>query len=296
MRITLKSAMRCYACIILFMEKLRDYAHIVAEARRGQLVFPTSVNAALRLQQALADPDCHVEDAIRKVLAEPVLAARAVALANSAVFSRLGGPVVTSARGAVARVGYRNLYSLAAAMVVRQFGARIRDPQLRQQADQLWQHCAHVAALAHLLARHLTRVDPDTALFAGIMHEVGGFYLLSRADDMPGLLDDPDAPMGALHEIVTRELLGKLLVPEPVAVALSSLRGAAISIPPAGLRDTLVLAKRLAPVRSPLPMSDDAVLARTAAVDAYLMGNTLLDDILLESADEARSMSAALLV
>ena len=278
------------------MEKLRDYAQVVAEARRGQLVFPTSVNAALQLQQALADPDCHVEDAIRKVLAEPVLAARAVALANSAVFSRLGGPVVTSARGAVVRVGYRNLYSLAAAMVVRQFGARIRNPQLRYHADQLWKHCAHVASLAHLLARHLTRVDADTALFAGIMHEVGGFYLLSRADDMPGLLEDPDARIGALHEIVTRELLSKLLVPEPVAVAIASLRGGAISIPPGGLRDTLLLAKRLAPLRSPLPLADDSVLARTAAVDAYLSGNTQIDEILLESAEEARSMSAALLV
>lgn len=278
------------------MQKLKDYAQIVAEAQRGQLVFPTSVNAALQLQQALADPDCHLEDAIRKVLAEPLLAARAVALANSAVFSRLGGPVVTSARGAVLRVGYRNLYTLAAAMVVRQFGARIRQPQLRYQADQLWRHCAHVAALAHVLARKLTQVDPDTALFAAIMHEVGGFYLLARADDMPGLLDDGEVCMGALHEIVTRALLGKLMVPEPVAVAIASLRGGAVSIPPHGLRDTLLLAKRLAPARSPLALADDAVLARGAALEAYLAGNTLIDAILLESAEEARSMSAALLV
>ncbi|SFU76179.1 HDOD domain-containing protein [Pseudoduganella namucuonensis] len=278
------------------MEKLRDYAQVVAEARTGQLVFPTSVNAALQLQQALADPDCHVEDAIRRVLAEPMLAARAVALANSAVFSRHGGPTVTSARGAVVRVGYRNLYSLAAAMVVRQFGARIRDPQLRYQAEQLWKHCAHVAALAHLLGRHLTRVDPDTAMFAGIMHEVAGFYLLSRADDVPGLLDDPDQRMGALHEILSRELMIKLQVPEPVAAAIVSLRGGAIAVPPQGLRDTLLLAKRLAPVRSPLRLGDDAVLAGKAAVDAYLQGNTLIDEILFESADDARSMSAALLV
>jgi HD-like signal output (HDOD) protein len=278
------------------MVYLKDYAQIVTEARRGQLVFPTSVNAALQLQQALSDPDCHLEDAIRKVLAEPVLAARAVALANSAVFCRLGGPVVTSARGAVMRVGYRNLYTLAAAMVVRQFGARIRNPRLRICADQLWQHCAHVASLSHLLARALTRVDPDTALFAGIMHEVAGFYLLARADDMPGLLDDPDAHMGALHEIVTRELMRKLAVPEPVATAIVSLRGGAISLPPGGLRDTLLLARRLAPLRSPLAQPDDAVLANAAAVDAYLDGNMLIDAILLESAEEARSMSAALLV
>ncbi|MES2259057.1 MAG: HDOD domain-containing protein [Pseudomonadota bacterium] len=278
------------------MEKLKDYAQIVFEAGRGQLLFPTSVNAALQLQLALADPDCHVEEAIRRVLAEPLLAARAVALANSAVFNRHGGPPVTSARAAVLRVGYRNLYSLAAAMVVRQFGNRIRDPQLRAQAEQLWRHTAHVAALSHVLARELTGADGDTALFAGILHEVGGFYLLSRADDMPGLLDDPDMRLGALHEIVTRELMKKLQVPDAVAAAIATLRGGAISLPPSGLRDTLLLAKQLAPQRSPLPVADDAVLTRAAAVDAYLDNNPVLDAILLESADEARSMSAALLV
>lgn len=276
------------------MEKLRDYAQIVAEAGRGQLAFPTSVNAALQLQLALADPDCHVEEAIRKVLAEPLLAARAVALANSAVFNRMGATVVTSARGAVARLGYRNLYTLAAAMVVRQFGSRIRDAQLRWRAEQLWWHSAHVAALSYVLARELTGVDPDTALFAGIMHEVGGFYLLSRADDMPGLLDGER--VGALHEIVTRELMRKLAVPEPVAAAVVSLRGGAIALPPGGLRDTLLLARRLAPLRSPLAEADDAVLARTAQVDAYLKDNPQIASMLLESAEEARSMSAALLV
>ena len=39
------------------MEKLKDFAQIVSEAQRGELVFPTSVNAALSLQMTLADPD-----------------------------------------------------------------------------------------------------------------------------------------------------------------------------------------------------------------------------------------------
>jgi hypothetical protein len=31
----------------------------------------------------------------------------------------------------------------------------------------------------------VTGVNEDTALFAGIVHEVGGFYLLSRAEEFP---------------------------------------------------------------------------------------------------------------
>jgi HD-like signal output (HDOD) protein len=277
------------------MEKLRDLAAIISEVQRGELVFPTSVNAALALQLALADPDCHDDQVARKVLGEPVLAARAVALANAAVFRRNGAPPVTSARAAVLRLGYRNLYSLAAAMVVRQFGARIRDRALRERAEQLWKYSAHVAAIAYQVARHITRSDPDTALFAGIVHEAGNFYLLSQADQVPGLLDDVGPRLGPVQEIVAREVLRKLQVPEPVAAAIISLRDGAISVPPSGLRDTLLLARHLCPVLSPLPAPQDDYLVRRADIVQCLQDFPDLAELLDIAASEARSMGVALL-
>lgn len=272
------------------MLKLKDISHVVTQAARGELVFPTSVNAALRLQLALADPDCDTEDVIRKVLAEPVLAARAVALANAAVFNR-GGTPVTSVRAAVARLGFRHLYTMAAAMVVRQFGARIRDSRLRAQAEQLWRHTAHVAALSYIIADKLTATDRDTALFAAIVHEAGGFYLLAQADDMPGLLDDPADWQGAAQEIIAREMMKKLCIPDPVAMAIVTLPGATLTPPPLGLRDTLLIAKRLAPVPSPLAAGHDA-----GGLAGFVADNGALAQILSDSADDAASMSAALLV
>ena len=277
------------------MEKLRDLATIISEVQRGELVFPTSVNAALALQLALADPDCHDDDVTRRVLGEPVLAARAVALANSAVFRRNGSPPVTSARAAVLRLGYRNLYSLAAAMVVRQFGSRIRDRALREQAEQLWKYSAHVAALAYQVAHHITGSDPDTALFAGIVHEAGNFYLLSQADQVPGLLDEMGPRLGPVQEIVAREVLRKLQVPEAVGAAVISLRDGAISLPPSGLRDTLLLARHLCPVLSPLPAPQDDYLVRRADMVQCLEAFPDLAELLDLAAVEARSMGTALL-
>jgi len=163
------------------VNKLEAFGYIVAQAERGEITFPTSVNAVLRLQRALEDPDCHLEDAIRLVLAEPQLAARTVALANTAAFNG-AGPPLTNVRAAVTRLGYRRLQALVGALLVRQFGSRIVDPRLRSKAAQLWEHSAHVAVLAQEFARRVTFVNVDTALFAGIMHEVGGLYLLSRVD------------------------------------------------------------------------------------------------------------------
>jgi len=279
------------------MNKLEAFGHIAALAIRGDLVFPTSVNAALRVQLALDDPECPMEEAIKLVLAEPQLAARTVALSNSAMFSRAGGPPVTNVRAAIMRVGYQNLFALAAAMVVRAFGAKIVDPELRTKAEQLWDHTIHVACLSRIIARDITGVNVDTALFAAIVHEVGGFYLLSRADEFPGLLEpDPENWQPASEEIITREVMHKLGIPEAVATAIEGLRGAFISIPPESLLDTLLLANHFAPVASPLANPEQDAAPHEETVLDLFIDQEKLDRMLAESADDAASMSAALLV
>lgn len=279
------------------MNKIEAFGYIAAQAARGEISFPTSVNAALRLQLALNDPNCHIEDAIRLVLGEPQLAARTVALANSAAFNRNGDSVVTSARAAVMRIGYSSLQNLVAGLVVRQFGARIVDPGLRAKAEQMWQHTAHVAALAHVLAKRVTFVNPDTAMFAGIVHEVGGFYLLSRADEFPGLLDDdPEKWAELCEEVVSREVMKKLAIPDPVRVAIEGLRDGWVNIPPSNLLDTLLLANQFAPVRSPLAAREQDLPGDDESALDFAVDKDTLGSILEESAAEVKSMSAALLV
>lgn len=281
------------------VNRIDAFGTIAAQAARGEITLPTSVNAALRLQLALGHPDCHIDDAIKLVLGEPQLAARVVALANSAAHKRDGMGEVTGVRAAVMRLGYRNLQALVAMLVVRQFGSRIGDPALRAKADQLWQHTAHVAALAQVLARRVTLVDPDTALFAGIVHEVGAFYLLSRADDFPGLLDDDPAEQEnwaeLCEEVVTREVLRKLAIPEPVSSAIIGARDGMMNMPPSSLLDTLVLANHFCPVTSPLGVPSPIPAHADSALD-LIIDEAALADILQQAEADLQAMSAALLV
>jgi HD-like signal output (HDOD) protein len=279
------------------VNRLETFGLIAAQAERGEIIFPTSVNAALRLQLALDDPDCHIEDAIKLVLGEPQLAARTVALANSAAFNRNGEGSITNVRAAVMRIGYRSLQLLVASLVVRQFGSRIVDPELRFKAEQLWEHTAHVAALAQVFARRVTFINPDTALFAAIVHEVGGFYLLSRADEFPGLLDaDPENWVELCEEVVSREVMRKLSIPETVLAAIQSLRNGLMGMPPSTLLDTLLLANQFAPVASPLATKTIEHLAHEDSALDFVLDQATLDSILQESSEEYQMMTAALMV
>jgi len=277
------------------MNRLEAFKSIAAQAGRGELTFPTNVDATLKLQKALNDSDCHVDAAGRLVQAEPLLAARAVAIANSVAYNRSGSEI-TNVRSAIQRVGFRTLNALAAAVIVRQLDSKITHPALRAMANQLWQHSAHVAALSQVIARRVTHIDPDTALFAGIVHEVGGFYMLSRAHEFPGLLDgDPDEWMEFGEVEIGRGVLQKLGVPAPVMEAIEAMWAGMRALPPETLGDTLLLANDLAPLASPLHERPGATSRQAAATIDFVTGDGTLAGILQESSDEVRTLTAALM-
>lgn len=261
---------------------------IIAEVGRGEISFPTHADVAFRVRLALDDPDLHLAKAAQIVQAEPLLAARVVALANSVAFNRTGQQV-SDVRAAVTRLGIRFVRALATAVVMRQMAGSVHSPAYRALSERLWEHTAHVAALANVLATHFLRPKADMALFAGVVHEVGGFYLISRSDSYPDLFADgsllsPDAEMRIGHAV-----LKALAVPEEVAKAVEALwQPRPTNFPPADLGDVLILANDLTPILSPLQKPDVQVLP----ADPQAMA--VLAQVLEESGDEMGALTAAL--
>ena len=297
------------------MDRLDTLRILTAEAASGELAFSTSAAAALRVREALEDPDCELGAAARLIQAEPLLSARVVAVANSAAFNR-SGRGVTDVRAAVTLLGFRTVRSLATALVVRQMAGMPESPAHRDLALRLWEHSANVAALAQVIARLITRQDPETALFAGMVHEIGGFYLISRARDFPGLMqgdprqwlgedqeegepDDRSAPderaeRSTPESEIGRAVLKALSVPEPVVAAVEVLWKGYLSFPPATLGDTLLLADQLTTVRSPLLQGPGRSRQETAGTIDLMLEDETLGAKLENAAAEVESLAAAL--
>jgi HD-like signal output (HDOD) protein len=268
------------------MDKLDAFRTIALQAGQGELTFPTNVNASIKIKRTLDNPDCNLAAAGQLLMTEPLIAARALAMANSATYNRSGGEI-TKLSAAVMRLGLRTLQSLVAAEIVRQFASKITDPTIRAKASQLWEHTAHVAALSHVIARRVTNLDPETAMFAGIIHEIGGFYLLSRAHDFPGVLDvQSEGWLEFGEKAIGRRVLTKLSMPEAVIAAVESLWFGEHNRPPVTLGDILMLANDLAPVASPLHKKEGTTHHHDNTVIDFEVGEETLQSILLESSDE----------
>lgn len=277
------------------MDKLEAFRTIAIQAGQGELTFPTNVNASIKIKRTLDDPECNLASAGQLLMTEPLIAARALAMANSATYNRSGGEI-TKLSAAVMRLGIRTLQSLVAAEIVRQFASKITDPTVRAKAAQLWEHTAHVAALSHVIARRVTRLDPETAMFAGIIHEIGGFYLLSRAHDFPGVLDvQSEGWLEFGEKAIGRRVLTKLAMPEPVVASVEALWFGEHTRPPITFGDILMLANDLAPVPSPLHRKDGALRQQAEVPIDFEVGEETLQSILLESADEIRTLVKSLM-
>lgn len=278
------------------MESIELYRRIAAEADRGELVFPTSTEVGLRIKRALDDPDCSIDQAAKLIQAEPLLAARVVAVANSVAYNR-SGREISDVKQAVSRLGFSTLRSLTMSVLVKQISGQPGDPAHTAMAQQLWEHTAHVAALSLVIARRVTKQDPETAMFAGILHEVAGFYLIARAREIPALLA-PDMPdwQDNGEALVGAALLKILEVPEAVATGISDFWEGYLAMPPASIGDTLLLAESLAPVPSPLYWAPDSRTEATAGKPQLeiALDEETLSSILAESAEEVRSLISAL--
>lgn len=294
------------------MNRLDALRLITADATREPLHFAGHVEVGLRIRDALEDPNCSMDKAAQLVQLEPALAAQVVAIANSAAYRTSEQPV-TGVKTAVVRLGFSTLRGLVAAHIVKHLPGAPKDPAIKRSAERLWHHTTHTAALCRTIARRITRLDPETALFVGLVHEVGMFYLLSRAEEYPALLapdtpvaksesadqgeeagaEPPEDPAARAERELTLAVMGQLNVPGIVVTAIEDYCKGFMELPPVTLGDTVLLAHWLAPVRSPMDSAEDGDESTRASIDAAI-GPSTLSEILSESAEEVDSLASAL--
>lgn len=153
---------------------------LTAELSSKNLVFPTSLKTTMKIRQALDTPDISNDQVARLVSTEPVLSAQVLKLANSAMFNR-SDKKIEELRGATVLLGFGVVRNVAISVGMKQLKDHQASGQTSERMEGLWTRSMRVAALSFVLARKLTRLSADKAMIAGLLHDIGKFYILNRA-------------------------------------------------------------------------------------------------------------------
>lgn len=186
----------------------------------GEVVFPVCFDVAVRVRKLMDDPNASIDKIALVLRADPLISSKLVALANSAAYA--GDAKLHDIRAAIGRMGLNVTRTTSLAIAMRQMLLAKGTAAFSDLAQKLWKHSLLAASSCSVIARRMTRIDPDEAYFAGLIHDLGAFYMIYRATTYPELVERPDTLQHLViqwHESIGSTLLSALGVPENVVDA-----------------------------------------------------------------------------
>lgn len=202
----------------LKLQRLKMLEDIAEEMSGDEIVFPTSFDIVIKLRDALRDPEVSVKRIVALICAEPLICARLIHQANSA--AQGANQPVTDVTAAIKRLGINAVRNAALAIAVSQLVRARELVDFKEFSRKLWVHSLHTVAAAEVLARELSpRISSEEAMFAGLVHDLGAFYMLYRAVQYEELRERPDTVRHLIaqwHESIGESLLHALQLPEHI--------------------------------------------------------------------------------
>jgi len=177
------------ASLAVLEAELANELHIALE--HDQLTLPSLPDIAVRVGRAVLDEKSNSKRIASVVQSDPVISAKLVRAANSAFFG--GHRRVESLTGAITQLGFELTHKLVLSFALREiFDAPSR--AARERMRELWRHSTQVGALCQTVAANDRRFDPQQALLAGLVHDIGAVavvsHLAQRAPQLePGIVD-----------------------------------------------------------------------------------------------------------
>jgi len=268
---------------------------IARDLSGDEISFPTFLDITFQVRTALKDPNLNVEQLAKLVGAEPLMSAKIIRMANS-VMMNPSGREVADVKTAIVRVGMEAVRTVSFAVAMEQLLKSKHMIPFESLSRKLWEHTAHVAALCRVLARRMARINGDEAMFAGLVHDLGVFYLMSRAAHFPELVEDKSELYALLvdwHENIGHALLSALGSPEQVLKAVQEHETERDICEVKTLSDVLYVANKIANLTCSWrdPAFDAGV---DTSVVATLFDDGQLEEIIEESQEEVQSLKSAL--
>ncbi len=147
----------------------------------GELKIPCFPDVALKLRKALQQ-DCEIADVVKIVNMDPVISAKLIQVVNSPLY-RAQNPI-SNCFNAINRLGRKTTCNMVIAFSMKNL-IQSKNPLIKKLIHYNWLQSIMVSSISYTLARLLKKTDPDDALLAGLLHNIGALPLLAFADNLP---------------------------------------------------------------------------------------------------------------
>lgn len=170
------------------LAKNRLYLDCFRYMQSEKLALPTIPDVSVKIRRAINEPSANSSKIARVVQIDPSITARLIKISNSPLYR--GRRKIESCPEALTRLGLKAAQDIITAFALKAvFNAKTG--VIRRKMQELWAHSSHVAAISAVLAHKTPGFDPDRAMLAGLIHDIGVVPILAYADRQPDILASP---------------------------------------------------------------------------------------------------------
>jgi len=155
--------------------------------RENKLRLPSLPNVALKLNKAMANEDIGVNEAVDIIHMDSAIVTKLIQVSNSPAYAPVNP--ITNCHDAVLRLGLEATRNLVMSISLKQL-FKCENKQLMQSMESLWKKSLYLSSLSFVLASETKVINPDDALLAGLVADIGTIPLLHFAEENPS--DHPD--------------------------------------------------------------------------------------------------------
>jgi len=190
---------------------------LIQDLESGHLQLPTLPEVALRVRDVVDNEDANASQIADIIAQDAALSARLLQVANSPLYR--GRQEIDRLSMVIARLGNKLVRNLVTSQVMKQMFQATND-MVDQRLRAVWEHSVQVAAISRALASRTPGIEPDQAMLAGLLHDIGTLPILYRAEERDELLDTPgllDHLIETLHARIGGAILKHWKFPEALA-------------------------------------------------------------------------------
>lgn len=169
--------------------------------KTDNLALPTLPKVAKAIQDAMKDPEITSAKLARIVQMDLAVTGGLIRLSNSVMY-RAAKPI-PDVRNAIIRLGMEVTRSAVVSMSMQQL-FKTKSPLMKHHMKTAWNRSVHISALSYVIARHCPKFNPEQAMLAGLVHDVGVIPILDYVsrNEITVEEDELDAAIIKLHVMV----------------------------------------------------------------------------------------------
>lgn len=150
---------------------------------------PSLPDVAIRIQKVFKDEQVDADKVAEVLMTDPAITGKLIKIANSPVYQ--GVAATETLQSAIVRLGMDTTYKQVMAYAVNEL-FRSHSADVSRRMESLWKHSRKVAAISRLLAKSTRLFDPEQAMLAGLVHDLGVIVIVEYMQQHCEELTDPE--------------------------------------------------------------------------------------------------------